>query len=57
MYSKNGLDLKLQEARYSEWIAWRGLIPVDTFKAAMGEDTSNKVQCVAVAQLVTGVQS
>lgn len=43
LFMKAGLDPKLQEARYSEWIAWRGMIPVETFRAEFGEELNNKL--------------
>ena len=43
MYAKAGIDLNLQEAKYSEWIAWRGLIPVEKFTEALGPETNNKL--------------
>lgn len=43
MYKKAGIEGAKQEAKYSEWIAWRGLVPVETFKKAMGEESSNKL--------------
>jgi salicylate hydroxylase len=42
LYTQKGLDLESQAARYSEWVAWRGLIPMADFKAAMGPDASVK---------------
>ncbi|KAK4704094.1 salicylate hydroxylase, partial [Phenoliferia sp. Uapishka_3] len=42
LFTRLGLDLELQTARYSEWIAWRGLIPRDAYEAAMGKGASAK---------------
>ncbi|KAL8289984.1 hypothetical protein RQP46_002923 [Phenoliferia psychrophenolica] len=43
MYSRLGLDLKSQTAQYSQWIAWRGLIPRATFEKAMGKTARAKM--------------
>lgn len=37
LYKKRGTDMKLQQEKYAEWIAWRGLIPADAFTKAMGK--------------------
>lgn len=46
MYTKAGIELDRQEARYSKWIAWRGLVPVEAFTVAMGPNSSNKLMIV-----------
>lgn len=43
LYVKAGLDPQAQEARYSEWIAWRGMIPTESFRAEFGEEVNNKL--------------
>lgn len=42
LYEQKGLDVKRQQARYAEWIAWRGLIAKADFLTAMGKETSLK---------------
>jgi len=42
MWEQKGKDLQTQQARYAEWIAWRGLIPIETFRKTMGADTNTK---------------
>ena len=32
MYKKMGIDMKLQQEKYAEWIAWRGLIPASAYR-------------------------
>ena len=43
LYERRGLDLRAQKARYSEWIAWRGLIGKKEFRSAFGEGMSDKM--------------
>ncbi|GAA5880084.1 hypothetical protein JCM16303_001207 [Sporobolomyces ruberrimus] len=43
MYEKKGLDLRSQKAKYSEWIAWRGLISRSHFEDAFGDKASDKM--------------
>lgn len=43
LYERKGLDLRAQKARYSEWIAWRGLIKKSQFTEAFGEQASDKM--------------
>ncbi|GAA5847343.1 hypothetical protein JCM9279_000247 [Rhodotorula babjevae] len=38
LYARRGLDEELQRARYSEWVAWRGLIPRERYDEVFGED-------------------
>ncbi|GAA6008294.1 hypothetical protein JCM10207_000076 [Rhodosporidiobolus poonsookiae] len=42
LYTRKGLDLDPQRARYSEWVAWRGLISKETFENVFGPSVSNK---------------
>ncbi len=37
MYKRQGMDVATQRSVYSEWVAWRGLIPHDKFTEAMGD--------------------
>ena len=46
LFSRLGLDLESQTARYSEWIAWRGMIPRATFHEAMGKTACVKMMHV-----------
>ncbi|GAA5875245.1 hypothetical protein JCM8547_006878 [Rhodosporidiobolus lusitaniae] len=32
-----------QRATYSKWVAWRGLIPVETYEAVMGKERAKKI--------------
>lgn len=43
LFSRLGLDMESQKARYSEWIAWRGMIPRAEFEAAMGKNARAKM--------------
>ncbi|KAM0746314.1 FAD/NAD(P)-binding domain-containing protein [Meredithblackwellia eburnea MCA 4105] len=43
MYTRLNLDLESQNAKYSEWIAWRGLIPRSKFNEAMGQNANPKM--------------
>jgi len=42
LYERKGLDVKDQAARYSEWVAWRGLVPLEKFRETMGSECSTK---------------
>lgn len=37
MYERKKLSTSEQEAIYSEWVAWRGIVTADDFEAAMGK--------------------
>lgn len=43
LFSRLGLRLESQEAKYSEWVAWRGLIPRAKFEEAMGKNARAKM--------------
>ncbi|KAL8279600.1 hypothetical protein RQP46_007913 [Phenoliferia psychrophenolica] len=43
LFSRLGLDHESQVARYSQWIAWRGLIPRSKFEEAMGKGAKAKM--------------
>ncbi|KAI5476416.1 salicylate hydroxylase [Pseudohyphozyma bogoriensis] len=44
MYSRvPGLNVEDQVAKYSEWIAWRGLISREAFEKAMGKEAKRKM--------------
>ncbi|GAA5936503.1 hypothetical protein JCM3775_000838 [Rhodotorula graminis] len=38
LYERLGLDAELHEARYAEWVAWRGLIPRAEYDKVFEED-------------------
>jgi salicylate hydroxylase len=31
LYERKGLDLETQQAVYSDWVAWRGMIPAEKY--------------------------
>ncbi|ORY88156.1 hypothetical protein BCR35DRAFT_277208 [Leucosporidium creatinivorum] len=43
MYERKGLDLQKQQAVYSEWVAWRGLIPRAKYEEVWGKGGHNKL--------------
>ncbi|KAL8279801.1 hypothetical protein RQP46_007896 [Phenoliferia psychrophenolica] len=43
LFARLGLDLTTQIAKYSEWVAWRGLIPRKQFHEAMGPNARAKM--------------
>ncbi|KAM0787333.1 hypothetical protein ACM66B_003422 [Microbotryomycetes sp. NB124-2] len=43
MYERKGLDLELQKARFSNWVAWRGLISKDKFREIFGQEAKDKM--------------
>ncbi|GAA5901882.1 hypothetical protein JCM6882_008699 [Rhodosporidiobolus microsporus] len=43
LYTRKELDLTPQKARYSQWIAWRGLISRDKYEDAFGKGANDKI--------------
>ncbi|BGP20098.1 hypothetical protein JCM10213v2_008233 [Rhodosporidiobolus nylandii] len=43
LYRRKGADLAQQKARYSEWVAYRGLISRDKYHDAFGKGTNDKI--------------
>ncbi|GAA5821033.1 hypothetical protein JCM11251_001931 [Rhodosporidiobolus azoricus] len=43
LYTRKGLDLEPQKARYSQWVAWRGLISRETYEAVFGRGANDKI--------------
>lgn len=43
MYERLGWDLERQRARYSEWVAWRGLVSRAKFQEVFGEGARDKM--------------
>jgi salicylate hydroxylase len=44
LYERKGLKKEEQECRYSEWIAWRGVIPREKYEEVYGKEQSDKVR-------------
>lgn len=43
LYTRKGLEVQSQVAQYAEWVAWRGLIPVEKYEEVMGKGAKKKV--------------
>ena len=43
LYTRKNLDVSSQTAVYAEWIAWRGMIPVEKFKQVFGDKMDTKM--------------
>lgn len=43
LFEKNKLDLAKQHAVYSDWIAWRGIVPQEKYEEAMGKDAPTEL--------------
>lgn len=43
MYERRGWDLEKQKAKYSEWVAWRGLVPRERFEQVFGQGARDKM--------------
>ncbi|GAA5863612.1 hypothetical protein JCM8547_003666 [Rhodosporidiobolus lusitaniae] len=43
LYQRKGEDLSKQAAKYSKWVAWRGMIPREKYEEAFGKEASDKI--------------
>ncbi|GAA6041823.1 hypothetical protein JCM8097_007182 [Rhodosporidiobolus ruineniae] len=43
LYGRKEVDLEPQRARYSKWVAWRGLVPREKYEDAFGKGTTDKI--------------
>jgi hypothetical protein len=56
MFERKGLDLEKQKAVYSEWTAWRGMIPRAKFEEAFGKGANDKLMhCGSKKHILVGL--